>query len=66
MEHNCNTFANQFSLFLTGQGLPQYILDLPGLVLSRFVEDGLVVGWWGGGGGGAKGGVVGEQMRVLL
>lgn len=32
--HNCNTFTNMVSKHLTGKQIPQYILDLPGLVLN--------------------------------
>ncbi len=29
LDHNCNNFSDEVSKFLTGQGLPDYILDLP-------------------------------------
>eukprot|EP00911_Craspedida_sp_UC1_P000834 UC1_evm1s640 len=29
LDHNCNTFAHELAQFLTGKGLPEYILDLP-------------------------------------
>ncbi|CEO99456.1 unnamed protein product (mitochondrion) [Plasmodiophora brassicae] len=32
--HNCNTFANELSLFLTGSPIPSYITGLPDEVLS--------------------------------
>ena len=28
-KHNCNSFSNEVSHFLVGQGIPKYILDLP-------------------------------------
>lgn len=28
-EHNCNNFSNEISEFLTGNGIPSYIIDLP-------------------------------------
>lgn len=31
--HNCNNFSDDFVKFLTGHGIPQRILDIPGLVL---------------------------------
>ncbi|CAG2174980.1 unnamed protein product [Oppiella nova] len=34
MEHNCNNFSNELSLFLTGRPVPQEILDLPSEVLN--------------------------------
>ncbi|KAJ0058159.1 hypothetical protein NL108_008796, partial [Boleophthalmus pectinirostris] len=33
-EHNCNTFTNEVSQFLTGRTIPSYITDLPSEVLS--------------------------------
>uniref|UniRef100_UPI00398E742A desumoylating isopeptidase 1-like n=1 Tax=Pristiophorus japonicus TaxID=55135 RepID=UPI00398E742A len=33
-EHNCNTFSNEVSQFLTGKKIPSYITDLPSEVLS--------------------------------
>lgn len=32
--HNCNTFSNEFSLLLTGQGIPEYVLSQAQEVLS--------------------------------
>ncbi|XP_023334256.1 uncharacterized protein LOC111705809, partial [Eurytemora carolleeae] len=32
--HNCNNFSHETAQFLTGKGIPQYILDLPYEVLS--------------------------------
>ncbi len=29
LDHNCNNFSNEVSTFLTGKGLPGYILELP-------------------------------------
>ena len=29
LDHNCNNFSHEVSLFLTQRGVPQYILDLP-------------------------------------
>ncbi|KAI3365537.1 hypothetical protein L3Q82_010611 [Scortum barcoo] len=33
-EHNCNTFSNEVSQFLTGKKIPSYITDLPSEVMS--------------------------------
>ncbi|KAJ8901449.1 hypothetical protein NDN08_007295 [Rhodosorus marinus] len=33
-EHNCNNFSDECSRFLTGKGIPEYILNLPSEVLS--------------------------------
>lgn len=32
--HNCNNFSNDFSTFLTGNGIPQHILTLPDIVAN--------------------------------
>eukprot|EP00794_Sanderia_malayensis_P008944 gene8944-9898_t len=32
--HNCNTFSNEVSQFLTGKKIPSYILDLPSNILN--------------------------------
>jgi len=32
--HNCNNFSHETAQFLTGRGIPQYILDLPNEILS--------------------------------
>jgi hypothetical protein len=32
--HNCNNFTNEIASFLTGQGIPAFILDLPQTVLN--------------------------------
>ncbi|KAI5811079.1 PPPDE putative peptidase domain-containing protein [Peziza echinospora] len=32
--HNCNNFTNDFSVFLTGKGIPDYIVSLPRTVLE--------------------------------
>ena len=29
LDHNCNNFSDEVSRFLTGQGIPSYILELP-------------------------------------
>lgn len=34
LDHNCNTFSNEVSMFLTGHGIPAYIANLPAEVLS--------------------------------
>lgn len=34
LEHNCNNFSNELSIFLTGKSIPQEILDLPQEVLN--------------------------------
>jgi len=34
LRHNCNNFSNEAGQFLTGKGIPQYILDLPGEIMS--------------------------------
>lgn len=34
LRHNCNNFTNECSIFLTGQGIPQDIIDLPNRALS--------------------------------
>ena len=31
---NCNNFSDEFCKFLTGNGIPQYILDLPNYALT--------------------------------
>lgn len=33
-QHNCNNFSNDVALFLTGKGVPEFILSLPQDVLS--------------------------------
>jgi len=33
-EHNCNNFSDECSRFLTGKGIPDYIINLPSEVLS--------------------------------
>jgi hypothetical protein len=33
-KHNCNNFSHETAQFLTGQGIPQHILDLPNEFLS--------------------------------
>ncbi|XP_042201004.1 desumoylating isopeptidase 1 [Callorhinchus milii] len=33
-EHNCNTFSNEVSQFLTGKKIPSHIMDLPAEILS--------------------------------
>jgi len=33
-EHNCNNFSEECSRFLTGKGIPEYIINLPSEVLS--------------------------------
>ncbi|RNA05660.1 desumoylating isopeptidase 1-like, partial [Brachionus plicatilis] len=34
LEHNCNNFSNDLSMFLIGKPIPQHIIDLPREVLS--------------------------------
>jgi len=34
LNHNCNNFSNEAGQFLTGKGIPQYILDLPGEIMA--------------------------------
>ncbi|GMF65072.1 unnamed protein product [Phytophthora lilii] len=34
LRHNCNNFSDEVSRFLTGSGIPQYILDLPNEALN--------------------------------
>ncbi|KAM0909776.1 hypothetical protein ACQ4PT_014621 [Festuca glaucescens] len=34
MTHNCNNFTNEAAQFLVGAGIPEYILSLPGEVMS--------------------------------
>ncbi|KAK6610708.1 PUL domain-containing protein (kinesin motor domain-containing protein) [Botrytis cinerea] len=33
-KHNCNNFSNDFATFLVGQGIPEYITNLPETVLN--------------------------------
>ena len=45
-DHNCNTFSNEVAQFLTGQGIPSYIINLPhdvantpmGAMLKTFMD----------------------------
>lgn len=32
--HNCNNFSNEMAVFLTGNEIPQFILDLPNDILN--------------------------------
>lgn len=32
--HNCNNFSNDFSTFLVGKGIPEYIINLPQTILD--------------------------------
>uniref|UniRef100_A0A0E0K6S3 PPPDE domain-containing protein n=1 Tax=Oryza punctata TaxID=4537 RepID=A0A0E0K6S3_ORYPU len=34
LSHNCNNFSNEVAQFLVGAGIPDYILNLPGEVMS--------------------------------
>lgn len=34
LRNNCNNFSNEVSIFLTGQSIPSYIIDLPRTVFS--------------------------------
>eukprot|EP00601_Ochromonadales_sp_CCMP2298_P014672 CAMPEP_0173233768 /NCGR_PEP_ID=MMETSP1142-20121109/9809_1 /TAXON_ID=483371 /ORGANISM="non described non described, Strain CCMP2298" /LENGTH=172 /DNA_ID=CAMNT_0014163645 /DNA_START=130 /DNA_END=648 /DNA_ORIENTATION=+ len=34
INHNCNNFANELCLFLTGSGIPDHIVNLPRIVFS--------------------------------
>lgn len=36
-ENNCNNFSNEIALFLTGNGIPDEILNLPNDFLSTYV-----------------------------
>lgn len=36
-EHNCNHFSHEFSQFLTGNGIPDDVLNLPQAVLNTYV-----------------------------
>ena len=34
LSHNCNNFSNEVAQFLVGATIPDYILDLPNIVMS--------------------------------
>jgi desumoylating isopeptidase 1 len=34
IRNNCNNFSNEVCQFLTGQGIPSFIIDLPNIVFS--------------------------------
>lgn len=36
-KHNCNSFTEEVSNFLVGNGIPKYILDLPEEILQTYV-----------------------------
>ena len=46
LTHNCNNFSNELAIFLTGSGIPSFILDLPkeamatpmGAMISQMLE----------------------------
>ena len=35
LKHNCNSFSNEVVQFLTGQPIPDYIINLPNEALNR-------------------------------
>lgn len=34
IRNNCNNFSNEVCMFLTGRGIPSFIIDLPNIVFN--------------------------------